>query len=257
MAASFAGYTLVQKKQLTAATVFTSMTVFEILKGQMMMGFWMIGQFVTSFVSLQRINKFMQESDLIDAYSVAKGARVQTPEELEAQEQGLIRLKDATFAWGVDSANKNIINFRLRVPDVTFSKGKINLICGPTGSGKSSFLAALIGELHFEPRADDSFFYLPRDGGVSYAAQESWCMSSSIKDNILFGAPLDEARYRQVLHDCALETDLKLFDDGDETEIGEKGITLSGGQKARITLARAVYSNAKVVLLDGEWEVAP
>lgn len=211
----------------------------------------MISQFVTSYVSLQRINKFMHESDLIDAYSVSKVGKIQTAEELEAQQEGLIRLKNATFAWGVDSTNKNIMNFRLRVPDVTFSKGKINLICGPTGSGKSSFLAALIGELHFEPQDDEAFFYLPRDGGVSYAAQESWCMSASIKENILFGKPLDEARYLQVLHDCALETDLKLFDDGDETEIGEKGVTLSGGQKARITLARAIYSDSNVVLLDG------
>lgn len=216
-------------------------------------GFYMISQFVTSYVSLKRINKFMNESDMIDAYSVPIQPGVTTAAELEAQEQGLVRLKNATFAWGVDSDNKNIMNFRLRVPDVTFSKGKVNLICGPTGSGKSSFLAALIGELHFEPSDSESFFYLPRDGGVSYAAQESWCLSSSIKENILFGAPLDEVRYAQVLHDCALETDLRLFDDGDETEIGEKGITLSGGQKARITLARAVYSHAKVVLLDGEW----
>ena len=77
-------------------------------------------------------------------------------------------------------------------------------------------------------------------------------MNDTIKDNIIFGETYDEERYRQVIRDCGLETDLTLFDDGDETEIGEKGITLSGGQKARITLARAVYDKAEIVLLDAE-----
>ena len=117
---------------------------------------------------------------------------------------------------------------------------------------KLTIVKALVGELHFI-RNDGSFFHLPRSEGVSYAAQESWCMSETIKDNILFGELFDADRYHQVLHDCGLLTDLKLFDDGDETEIGEKGVTLSGGQKARITLARAVYGKTEIVLLDGEF----
>jgi len=173
-----------------------------------------------------------------------------SPEYLAAVERGLIRLKDATFAWGEDSSNEHIHNFRLHVPDVTFVKGKVNLITGPTGSGKTTLLASLIGELHFEG-PPGSFYHLPREGGVSYAAQESWCLSASIKENIIFGAPYDAARCRRVLHDCGLEPDLALFDDGDETEIGERGVTLSGGQKARVTLARAIYANTSVVLLDG------
>ena len=117
---------------------------------------------------------------------------------------------------------------------------------------KLTIVKALVGELHFI-RNDGSFFHLPRSKGVSYAAQESWCMSETIKDNILFGELFDADRYHQVLHDCGLLTDLKMFDDGDETEIGEKGVTLSGGQKARITLARAVYGKTEIVLLDGEF----
>lgn len=81
-------------------------------------------------------------------------------------------------------------------------------------------------------------------------------MSESIKDNIIFGEPYDDARYRQVIHACGLTTDLTLFEDGDQTEIGEKGITMSGGQKARVTLARAVYSDTAIVLLDG-WSRVP
>ncbi|GMK55604.1 hypothetical protein CspeluHIS016_0206600 [Cutaneotrichosporon spelunceum] len=250
MVAALAGYTLVQKRHLTSSVVYTSMALFELLKGQMMMGFFMISEWITAGVSLQRLNKFMNESEMIDAYSQGNHVVVNTPEKVEAEREGLIRVKDAVFAWGTDSPDKTVVNFRLRIPDVTFSKGKINLVCGPTGSGKSSLLAALIGELHFEPQNDTAFYHLPREGGVSYAAQESWCTSASIQENILFGRPYDHARYRKVLHDCALEQDLKLFDDGDETEIGEKGITLSGGQKARVTLARAIYSATEIVLLD-------
>nr|XP_019050369.1 ATP-binding cassette transporter [Kwoniella bestiolae CBS 10118]OCF29299.1 ATP-binding cassette transporter [Kwoniella bestiolae CBS 10118] len=248
MVVTFAMYTLVQQKQLSAATVFTSMVVFELVKSQMGMCFYLINAFVTAWVSLQRIDKFLTSSEMIDEYSEGKIATIKTPEQLEAETEGLIRIQNATFSWGpVESGNTQ--EFSLRIPEVTFVKGKINLITGPTGSGKSSLLKALVGELHFEQK-QGSFFHLPREGGVSYAAQESWCMSDSIKDNVLFGEPYEHDRYVKTLRACALEPDLKLFDDGDNTEVGEKGITLSGGQKARLTLARAVYSKTEIVLLD-------
>jgi ABC-type bacteriocin/lantibiotic exporter with double-glycine peptidase domain len=199
---------------------------------------------------------------MIDEFTEGETAVIKSREQLEAEEQGLIRLKDANFHWS-SIGGSSTPGFSIHIPDLTFVKGKINLISGPTGSGKSTILKvclpfktlmltkkALIGELHFEKRPG-AFFHLPREGGVSYAAQESWCMSESIKDNILFGEPFDQDRYRKTIHDCGLEPDLKLFDDGENTEIGEKGITLSGGQKARVTLARAVYSRTEIVLLDG------
>lgn len=188
---------------------------------------------------------------MIDEFTEGQIADIKTQPQLEAEEQGLIRIHDANFYWGTENGSSSP-RFGLRIPDLTFVKGKINLITGATGSGKSTLLKALTGELHFEKRPG-AFFHLPREGGVSYAAQESWCMSESIKDNIIFGEPYDHARYRNVIRCCGLETDLTLFEHGDQTEIGEKGITLSGGQKARITLARAVYSDTAIVLLDGEW----
>ena len=104
--------------------------------------------------------------------------------------------------------------------------------------------------MHYIPTTPDSFFSLPRNGGIAYAAQESWVQNETIRDNILFGSPFDEERYKKVIYQCGLTRDLSLFEAGDRTEVGEKGLTLSGGQKARITLARAVYSNAEILLLD-------
>ncbi|KAI9434931.1 hypothetical protein H4582DRAFT_1818194 [Lactarius indigo] len=103
---------------------------------------------------------------------------------------------------------------------------------------------ALLGETHFVPMSPDSWCHLPREGGVSYAAQYEE------QDNILFGAPYDEERYNKVIYQCGLQRDLSLFDAGDKTEVGEKGLTLSGGQKARVTLARAVYSSSQILILN-------
>ncbi|VDC03254.1 unnamed protein product [Peniophora sp. CBMAI 1063] len=129
----------------------------------------------------------------------------------------------------------------------------------------------LLGEMHFAPLRSGAQVSLYRSGGVAYATQESCVMSGTIRDNILFRAEYDEARYKKgqhpyrlaaprllltspcalaVIYQCALKRDLTLFPASDRTEVGEKGQTLSGGQKARITLARAIYSSADVLLLD-------
>lgn len=86
--------------------------------------------------------------------------------------------------------------------------------------------------------------------GISYASQSPFLQHQSIRDNILFGSPLEEGRYDAVLEACALKPDLEIFEDGDLTEVGSRGISLSGGQKARVALARAVYARAMYVLLD-------
>lgn len=141
--------------------------------------------------------------------------------------------------------------------DITFMPpmGKISLVVGSTGSGKSALLTALLGEMeqltgrsHMlkDARID------PKTGlshTIAYCAQSPWLQHASIRQNILFGLPYEQKRYDAVLDACALRPDLEILD-GDSTEIGEKGVSLSGGQQARVALARAVYSRASVLLLD-------
>ncbi|KEP50340.1 multidrug resistance-associated ABC transporter [Rhizoctonia solani 123E] len=147
--------------------------------------------------------------------------------------------------------------FELKDINVIFPEGVISLVSGPTGSGKSSLLAALLGEMD----CVKGEVYLPKEPTrlnektgfpttISYCAQQPWLEHKSIKDNILFGSPYDKERYEATLNCCALLPDLAIFEDGDETEIGEKGVSLSGGQKARVALARAVYARTQVVLMD-------
>ncbi|KAG8909039.1 hypothetical protein FRC01_007192, partial [Tulasnella sp. 417] len=186
-----------------------------------------------------------------------------------------IGFRNAVFAWSADvpSTPGELLtlsrrNFRLRIEDdLFFEKGKLNLIIGPTGCGKTSMLMALLGEMHFQPEILDSFYNLPREGGVAYAAQEAWIQNATVKENIIFGSPYDEERYCRVLKQCALERDLALFAAGDATEIGEKGwwskgmllshqpwvfivAELNTHPQARVSLARAIYSAAAIILLD-------
>lgn len=105
-------------------------------------------------------------------------------------------------------------------------------------------LSAILGEMNkFSGRVN-------MVGSISYVAQQAWIQNETVKNNILFGKPLDQDLYNHVIESCALVNDLNILAAGDMTEIGEKGINLSGGQKQRISLARAVYSNSDIYLLD-------
>ncbi|KAG9098020.1 hypothetical protein FS749_004906 [Ceratobasidium sp. UAMH 11750] len=249
MIATFASHTLWFKKTLDASTVFSSIGVFDVLRNQLWMMFWQIPMTIQAKVSLDRTNEFLNNTELLDIYNEKDTTIEPTPPEPSA-----IGFRNATFTWtrqvpGTPTPSRR--NFRLHIDsEVLFRRGKINMIIGPTGCGKTSLLMALLGEMHFVPSVPDSWFALPREGGVAYAAQEAWVQNETIRENILFGAEYDEARYKKVLSQCALERDLTLFDAGDMTEVGEKGMTLSGGQKARVSLARAIYSKAEIIILD-------
>ncbi len=123
-------------------------------------------------------------------------------------------------------------------------KGSLNALVGPVGSGKTSFLLGLTGEM---PKTTGHLRYT---GTVAYVEQEPTIFAGTFKESILFGKPYDEAFYNEVIRVCNLETDLALFPKGNDAEIGERGNNLSGGQKARLALARGVYAKADIYLLD-------
>lgn len=130
--------------------------------------------------------------------------------------------------------------------DVNFEieKGKMYAVIGMVGSGKSSFLSAILGEI------DVARGHVKVNGSLSYAGQEAWVFGSTVRQNILFGQPYDRHRYQKVIKACSLLSDFKQFPQGDQTVVGERGSSLSGGQKARINLARSLYRQADIYLLD-------
>ncbi|XP_034876189.1 cystic fibrosis transmembrane conductance regulator [Mirounga leonina] len=130
--------------------------------------------------------------------------------------------------------------------DISFKieRGQLLAVAGSTGAGKTSLLMMIMGEL--EPSEGK----IKHSGRISFCSQFSWIMPGTIKENIIFGVSYDEYRYRSVIKACQLEEDISKFAEKDNTVLGEGGITLSGGQRARISLARAVYKDADLYLLD-------
>jgi ABC-type multidrug transport system fused ATPase/permease subunit len=176
-------------------------------------------------VAMGRIEDFMSEPDKADA-------------ETDLISNTEIEMKNASFAWP-GAAEPILHNITL-----SFSPG-LTVICGEVGAGKTALLQALLGEMDQLGGEYDRTSEM-----VGYCGQTPWLQSMSIRENVLFSAPYEEARYKQVLEACALIPDMANFKHGDLSMVGENGIGLSGGQKARVSLARAVYSKATIVLLD-------
>ncbi|KAA6365038.1 MAG: putative ABC transporter family protein, partial [Streblomastix strix] len=128
--------------------------------------------------------------------------------------------------------------------NMSITKGSLTMIIGGSGSGKSSLGSAIIGDI--EKQSGE----VKCNGSIAYCPQTPWINNQTIQDNIIFGNTFDEEKYNEVVHVCALEQDFDILPAGDQTAIGEKGVNLSGGQKARIQLARAVYSDRDIYILD-------
>lgn len=174
-----------------------------------------------------------------------------------------ISYRNACIAWPSDGGDSE--RFILRDINIRFPKKKLSVISGRTGSGKSLLLASIIGEAdklsgrievpvaptlyeRYDSRANKSDWII--DSAIAYVAQICFIENATIKENILFGLPFDAGRYRKVISACALTKDLEMLADGDETDIGANGINLSGGQKWRLSFARALYSRAGILILD-------
>lgn len=253
---SFLIYTLVEKKPLYPSVAFTAISLFMLLRIPLDLLGDMFAHVQEAKVSLDRVEDFLSEEETEKYEQLGYD---------NTDENGVKHLgfRNATLIWGGKDtvAEDGSRAFRLLELDVDFEIGKLNIIAGPTGSGKTSMLMGMLGEMTMVEgkiycpggRSREDVRPDPETGladTIAYVAQSAWLINASIRDNITFAAPFDERRYRDVIVACALERDLEILDHGDETLVGEKGITLSGGQKQRISLARAMYSNSEHLLMD-------
>lgn len=147
-----------------------------------------------------------------------------------------IIIENGSFNWGEDTILKEI--------NIRFEKGRLSAVVGSVGSGKSSLVSALLGEMNKTSGRVNTI------GSIAYVSQQAWIQNATLRDNIIFGKPFDKDLYAKIIEACALKPDFDMLPAGDQTEIGEKGINLSGGQKQRVSLARAVYSNAEIYFMD-------
>uniref|UniRef100_A0AAQ4NTH2 ATP-binding cassette, sub-family C (CFTR/MRP), member 10 n=1 Tax=Gasterosteus aculeatus aculeatus TaxID=481459 RepID=A0AAQ4NTH2_GASAC len=232
--------------QLTAAKVFTTLALVGMLIVPLNAFPWVLNGVLEAKVSLGRIQGFFKltNQDLRAHYGVV------SPEDGETA----ILLSQGTFSWqgpegppldkegGATGSLLLLQGLTLHV-----AKGSLVAVVGKVGCGKSSLLAALTGELS---RLSGVVYVAGREAGFGLASQEPWIQHASVRDNILFGRDYDPAFYQAVVEACALSDDLNVLPNGDRTEVGENGVTLSGGQKARLALARAAYMDKDIYLLD-------
>ncbi|CAN3358092.1 bile pigment transporter 1 [Diutina catenulata] len=226
-------FTYIGKVPMIPSVVFPALSLFGVLTDPFLMVPYLFSGIVQNNVSLGRVRNLlmMPEADY--------GSITRTNDRLQAGDAAAV-VVDGTFEYGdgtSDVALENV-NFSAR-------KGQLTCIVGRVGSGKSSMIKALLGQLPVKHAKK-----VAMNGSVAYAAQDPWIMNATVRENILFGHRFDKAYYDLTCEACQLGPDFAVLADGDRTTVGEKGISLSGGQKARIALARAVYSRADVVLLD-------
>ncbi|ROV98773.1 hypothetical protein VMCG_06779 [Cytospora schulzeri] len=264
-------YTMVWHDRLVTSVAFPALATFAVLRIPLNRMADSITFLIQAHVSFVRVDKFLREPE------------TEKHVQISAIDTSSIGFDRATLTWPLSSPNPNLqyqddisvtdlppsTRFKLRKLDIGFRQEGLNVICGPSGSGKSSLLLALLGEMQL----DEGRIFLPYHNGIlkglsdgesrsggptvlhattAYCPHDPWIMNQSIRANILLGLPFNASRYDRVLHAVALAQDIATLNKGDQTLAGENGSRLSGGQKQRVSLARALYSpsNDYVVKLD-------
>ncbi|KAK9244743.1 P-loop containing nucleoside triphosphate hydrolase protein [Lipomyces tetrasporus] len=230
---TFGLFVFTSSTPLSTDIVFPALSLFNLLTFPLAMFPQAITQLVESSVAASRLQDFFLASELQDDAVERKEAVTNMGEEA-------VTIRNGTFLWdetGTHPPALKNINFVSR-------KGELACIVGRVGSGKSGFMQAVLGDLFKEHGS------VVVHGRIAYASQAPWIMNATVKDNITFGSRFQADFYEKTIKACALLEDFAALPDGDETLVGEKGISLSGGQKARLSLARAVYARADVYVLD-------
>lgn len=220
---------LLVDSNFTAAKAFTVISTFNILSEPIRTFPQAVITLSQAFVSLKRLDKYFLSGEL------AGYVRRDNP----SVPSHSVIVENGEFTWDEEQPSPILKDINIKL-----QQGQLVAIVGTVGAGKSSLLAALLGEMP-KLRGNVEVY-----GTTAYVPQTAWIQSGTVQENILFGLPLDRAKYHRTVKVCALEQDFAMFEFGDQTEIGERGINLSGGQKQRIQLARAVYQDSDVYLLD-------
>ncbi|XP_068447107.1 ATP-binding cassette sub-family C member 4-like [Clinocottus analis] len=216
---------------LTASRVFVTVSLYGTIKLTVALFFPLaVEKLSETVVSIGRIEAFL----LLEEIERKKSTLL-----LEEKMENSVEIEKLTCFW-----DKILDSPSLQNVCITMKSRQLVTVIGPVGAGKSSLLSAILGELPHDTGI------LKVKGRLTYAAQQAWVFPGSVRSNILFGRELNPQKYKRVLRACALKKDMELLPDGDLTLIGDRGATLSGGQKARVNLARAVYQDADIYLLD-------
>ncbi|KFR10532.1 Multidrug resistance-associated protein 7 [Opisthocomus hoazin] len=231
-------------QQLTATKVFTALALVGMLILPLNSFPWVLNGTLEAKVSLDRIQRFLElmDQDLEAYYALDSPSGTAAAMEMQC----------AAFSWAPaeeESTRQPLSTgtLQLHIENLLVRKGMLLGVVGKVGSGKSSLLAAVTGELI---KQSGRVYVCDLEHGFGLATQEPWIQFTTVRENILFGREYDARLYEEVVEACALSEDLNILPAGDQTEVGENGVMLSGGQKARIALARAVYQEKELYLLD-------
>lgn len=227
--------------QLDAATVFTSLAVFNNLISPLNSFPWVINGLIDAIISTGRLSRFLSCSEIEtqpgqtgDPSSCSNNQSCFTVEDMA------VVINDACCAWSSNDQSQLVLDH----VTLSFPKGYLVAVVGEVGSGKSSLLNSILREM----RLVNGFVY--SSGSIAYVPQVPWILSGTIRDNVIFGMDYNPRRYSHVLEACAMDIDVSLMAGGDMAFIGEKGVNLSGGQRARLALARAAYHGSDIFMLD-------
>ncbi|KAK8618769.1 hypothetical protein V6N13_132750 [Hibiscus sabdariffa] len=226
----FLGCVLFGSAPLNAGIIFTVLATLRSMAEPVRMLPESLSILIQVKVSFDRINTFLLDDEVKN--DEVRRLPLQNSDKSVTVDAG-------NFSWVPEIASPTLRNVELEI-----KRGQKIAVCGPVGAGKSSILYAVLGEI---PKLSGTVHVF---GSIAYVSQVSWIQSGTIRDNILYGKPMDAAKYEEAIKACALDKDINSFDHGDLTEIGQRGINMSGGQKQRIQLARAVYNDADIYLLD-------